>query len=156
MRKNTILRVDDKYIVCIKNEVLNGNKSAVIRNQKEFTEIYHFKARKDIAMMKNRLYTTEQMQQIVDMVVQNLLPQGQKAPENLDNERAQCSLSPYAKLTCSVSEAAKILGISKPTMYDLVHKGTIPSITVGRKILISRAALIDWLENGGTHGKEAC
>ena len=44
------------------------------------------------------------MQQIVDMVVQNLLPQGQKAPENLDNERAQCSLSPYAKLTCSVSE----------------------------------------------------
>ena len=102
------------------------------------------------------LYTTEQMQQIVDMVVQNLLPQGQKVPENLDNERAQCSLSPYAKLTCSVSEAAKILGISKPTMYDLVHKGTIPSITVGRKILISRTALIDWLENGGTHGKEAC
>ena len=44
MRKNTILRVDDKYIVCIKNEVLNGNKSVVIRNQKEFTEIYHFKA----------------------------------------------------------------------------------------------------------------
>ena len=107
-------------------------------------------------MMRKELYTTEQMQQIVDMVVQNLLPQGQKVPENLDNERAQCSLSPYAKLTCSVSEAAKILGVSKPTMYDLVHKGTIPSITVGRKILISRAALIDWLENGGTHGKEAC
>ena len=84
-------------------------------------------------MIKKELYTTEQMQQIVDMVVQNLLPQGQKAPENLDNERAQCSLSPYAKLTCSVSEAAKILGVSKPTMYDLVHKGTIPSITVGRK-----------------------
>ena len=107
-------------------------------------------------MMRNRLYTTEQMQQIVDMVVQNLLPQEQKAPENLDNERAQNSSSPYAKLTCTVSEAAKILGISRPTMYDLVHKGTIPSVTVGRKILISRAALIDWLENGGTHGKEAC
>ena len=107
-------------------------------------------------MMRKELYTTEQMQQIVDMVVQNLLPQGQKAPEDLDNEREQCSLSPYAKLTCSVSDAAKILGVSKPTMYDLVHKGTIPSITVGRKILISRTALIDWLENGGTHGKEAC
>ena len=50
-------------------------------------------------MMRKELYTTEQMQQIVDMVVQNLLPQGQKVPENLDNERAQCSLSPYAKLT---------------------------------------------------------
>ena len=34
----------DKYIVCVKNEVLNGNKSAVIKKQKEFTEIYHFKA----------------------------------------------------------------------------------------------------------------
>ena len=106
--------------------------------------------------MKKELYTTEQMQQIVDMVVQNLLLQGQKAPENLDNERAQCSLSPYAKLTCSVSDAAKILGVSKPTMYDLIHKGTIPSVTVGRKILISRKALSDWLENGGEHGKKAC
>ena len=39
-----ILKVDDKYIVCLKNEVLNSNKSMVIRKQKEFTEIYHFKA----------------------------------------------------------------------------------------------------------------
>ena len=44
MRKSMFLKVDDKYIVCIKNAVLNGNKSAVIRKQKEFTEIYHFKA----------------------------------------------------------------------------------------------------------------
>ena len=106
--------------------------------------------------MNNRIYTTEQMQQIVNMVVQNLLPQEQPAPVNLDNERAKSSLSPNTKLTCTVSEAAKILGISKPTMYDLVHKGTIPSISVGRKILISRKVLSDWLENGGTHGKEAC
>ena len=141
--------MDDQSIVPVKNRILTGNK-------KENLHFYHFKVRKDIEMMRKELYTAEQMQQIVDMVVQNLLPQGQKAPENLDNERAQCSLSPYAKLTCSVSEAAKILGVSKPTMYDLVHKGTIPSITVGRKILISRTALIDWLENGGTHGKEAC
>ena len=107
-------------------------------------------------MMKNEIYTKKQMQQIVDMVVQNLLPQEQKAPVNLDNERTQSNSSPYAKLTCTVSEAATILGVSKPTMYDLVHKGTIPSVTVGRKILISRKALSDWLENGGTHGKEAC
>ena len=106
--------------------------------------------------MSNRIYTSEQMQQIVNMVVQNLLPQEQHAPANLDNERAQNSLSPNTKLTCTVSEAAKILGVSKPTVYDLVHKRTIPSINVGRKILISRKALSDWLENGGTHGKEAC
>ena len=48
--KNTILRVAAKSIVRVKNEVLNGNKSAVIRNQKEFTEIYHFKARKELIL----------------------------------------------------------------------------------------------------------
>ena len=42
--KKTILRVDDKYIVCIKNEVLNGNNSMVIRKQKDlqkFTTLKH-------------------------------------------------------------------------------------------------------------------
>ena len=48
--KSSILRVDDKYIVLFKNEVLNGNSSAVIRQQKEFTEIYHFKARKELIL----------------------------------------------------------------------------------------------------------
>lgn len=43
-QKTVVLRVDDQYIVPFKNEVLNGNKSAIIRKQKEFTEIYHFKA----------------------------------------------------------------------------------------------------------------
>ena len=39
-----ILKVDDKYIVYVKNDVLNGNKSTVIKKTKEFTEVYHFKA----------------------------------------------------------------------------------------------------------------
>ena len=108
--------------------------------------------------MKKAMYTSEQVVQIVEEVLRRLDETSApgREPENLDNERAQNSLSPYAKLTCTVSEAAKALGISKPTMYDLVHKGAIPSITMGRKILISRKALSDWLENGGQHGKEAC
>ena len=61
-----------------------------------------------IDSMKARLYTTEQMKQVVVMVVHNLLHQGQKAQANLDNERAQNNLSPYANLTCTVSEAVKI------------------------------------------------
>ena len=61
--------------------------------------------------MKARLYTTEQMHQFVDMAVQNLLHQGQKAQEELDNERAQSNLSPYAKLTCTASETVKILSV---------------------------------------------
>ena len=41
--KKTILRVDDKYIVCIKNEVLNGNKSAVIWKQKKLRKFITLK-----------------------------------------------------------------------------------------------------------------
>ena len=49
-QKTVVLRVDDQYIVPFKNEVLNGNKSAIIRKQKELTEIYHFKARKELIL----------------------------------------------------------------------------------------------------------
>ncbi len=107
-------------------------------------------------MKKTNLYTKEQVNEIVALALQRVLTEGQVAPANLENEKAQCEMSPHAKLTCTVSEAAQILGVSKPTMYDLVHKGTIPSTKVGRKILISRHVLTNWLENGGAYGKEAC
>ena len=43
MRKIMILRLDDKYIVCVKNEALNDNKSAVIRKQKNFQKFITLK-----------------------------------------------------------------------------------------------------------------
>ena len=42
-RKSTILRVDAKSIVRVKNEVLNGNKSAVIRKQKKLRKFIALK-----------------------------------------------------------------------------------------------------------------
>lgn len=109
-------------------------------------------------MKKMNLYTKEQVHQIVDEVLLKLNEKAVPDPEpvHLENEKAQCKLSPHAKLTCTVSEAAQILGVSKPTMYELIHKGAIPSTTVGRKILISQQVLTDWLKNGGAYGKEAC
>ena len=46
-----------------------------------------------------------------------------------------------AKLTLSVEEAAKVLGISRGLAYDAVRRGEIPSISIGRRKLVSRAVL---------------
>lgn len=49
-------------------------------------------------------------------------------------------------LVFSVSEAAKLLGISRPNAYTLVHTGQIPCIRYGRRMLIPRVALMKMLE----------
>lgn len=43
MRKSMILKVDDKYIVYVKNDVLNGKKSAVIKKQKNLQKFITLK-----------------------------------------------------------------------------------------------------------------
>ncbi len=44
-------------------------------------------------------------------------------------------------LVLSVSEVRIRLGISRGLVYEAIHSGQIPSIRVGRRILIPRAAL---------------
>jgi excisionase family DNA binding protein len=46
------------------------------------------------------------------------------------------------RLTLTVEEAASLLGISRAFAYESVHRGDIPSIRLGRRILIPRAALV--------------
>ncbi|MBA7499455.1 hypothetical protein ES704_02199 [subsurface metagenome] len=46
-----------------------------------------------------------------------------------------------AKLTLSVEEAAKVLGIGRNLCYDRVKTGEIPVIKIGRRLLVPRAAL---------------
>lgn len=107
-------------------------------------------------MMRNRLYTEEQVHQVVDEVLRRLgSTAALQEPEHLDNSIPQQS-SPGTKMTLSVREAAELIGISKPKMYELIHSNEIPSIHVGKKIVIARQALMDWLSEGDTNGKKAC
>ena len=107
-------------------------------------------------MMRNRLYTEEQVHQVVDEVLRRLgCTAALEEPEHLDNSTSQQS-SPGTKMTLSVREAAELIGISKPKMYELIHSNEIPSIHVGKKIVIARQALMDWLSEGDTNGKKAC
>ena len=44
------------------------------------------------------------------------------------------------RLTLTVSEAAKILGISRTQAYDAIKRKELPSIRFGRRILIPRVS----------------
>ena len=107
--------------------------------------------------MNMRFYTNEQVHQIVDELLIKLDEAAvhDPEPEHLNNEIPQQS-SPENKVTLTVSEAAELIGISKPSMYEVVRTGKVRSVKVGRKILISRQSLMDWLKKGENYGAEAC
>ena len=46
----------------------------------------------------------------------------------------------HERLVFSVPEVAKLLGLSRASTYEAVRIGSIPSITIGRRILIPKAA----------------
>jgi excisionase family DNA binding protein len=45
------------------------------------------------------------------------------------------------RLTLTVEEAAAVLGISRAFAYEAVRRGEVPSIKIGRRVLVPRAAL---------------
>lgn len=55
------------------------------------------------------------------------------------------------KKTLSVIEAATILGISRNKCYQGVANGEIPSIRIGRRIVVPAAALDRLLQEGQVH-----
>jgi excisionase family DNA binding protein len=54
------------------------------------------------------------------------------------------------KLTMSVTEAARALGIGKTSAYSAIERGEIPSVRIGGRILVPRAALARLLEGPDT------
>ena len=49
---------------------------------------------------------------------------------------------PASRLVLSVPEAADLLGISRALGYELVARGELPSLRLGRRIVVPRAALL--------------
>lgn len=48
-------------------------------------------------------------------------------------------------LVLSVSEAARLLGVGRNHVYEMVAEGTIPHVRFGRLIKIPRSELERWL-----------
>lgn len=56
------------------------------------------------------------------------------------------------KLTMSVEEMGTELGISRPLAYDLVKREGFPAVRIGRRIVVSREGLRQWiLAEAGAH-----
>ncbi|MFD0976810.1 helix-turn-helix domain-containing protein [Salinimicrobium gaetbulicola] len=48
----------------------------------------------------------------------------------------------------NAKQAAKLLDLSPATIYGKTHRNEIPFFKQGKKLLFSRAALIEWLKKG--------
>ena len=102
------------------------------------------------------VYTADQVEQIVEMLFQKLTQQTiMPTKAHLDSSISQQPM-PGTKMTLSVSEAAEMIGISKPKVYDLIRDGELISIHVGKKIVIPKQSVIDWLSGGVNNGEETC
>ena len=58
------------------------------------------------------------------------------------------------RLVFTVEEAAQLLGISRSFAYEAVQRGDIPSMRIGRRILVPKAALQRYLESAAPPGDQ--
>ena len=50
------------------------------------------------------------------------------------------------KLLLSVSETAALMGLSKPTVYQLTRRADFPVVRLGGRVLVPAEMLKQWLE----------
>lgn len=55
-------------------------------------------------------------------------------------------------LAVGTTEAARLLGVSRPTLYQLLNRADFPSFRVGSRVLISVAGLQAWVDRQTKEG----
>jgi excisionase family DNA binding protein len=79
----------------------------------------------------------------------DFIPREPDEPDLTADEIESASISKPLLATMSVTEAVRVLGISRTTAHEAVRDGSLRSIRLRRRIVISRAWVIDVL-NGRT------
>ena len=51
------------------------------------------------------------------------------------------------KLTLSVEEMGKVLGVSRQVAFALVHRADFPSLRIGKRILVPKKQLEAWMDH---------
>lgn len=51
------------------------------------------------------------------------------------------------RLTLTVPQAAQVLGISRALAYELVARGELPSLRLGRRVVVPRRALERFIDD---------
>ena len=49
-------------------------------------------------------------------------------------------------LAVSATEAARLLDVSRPTLYQLLNQPGFPSFRIGKRVLVSVAGLQEWID----------
>ncbi len=57
--------------------------------------------------------------------------------------------------TCSIDEAAQLLGISRMHVYASAHNGELPVLKLGRRFVVSTKRLRELIEQGSPTGADA-
>ncbi len=52
---------------------------------------------------------------------------------------------PLPRLTMTMQEAAQLIGISVSAAYDAAARGEIPTVRIGRRVLVKREQLVGLL-----------
>ena len=60
-----------------------------------------------------------------------------------------------SRLVYSVEEAGKLLGLGRSGAYEAVRRGDIPTIRIGRRWLVRKAALDSMLSTFGQNSPES-
>lgn len=50
-------------------------------------------------------------------------------------------------VTLCAPQVAAALGISKSCAYTLMHRGDFPTIRIGKRMIVSKAKFLAWLES---------
>lgn len=51
-------------------------------------------------------------------------------------------------LTYTVTQAAELVGVSRWAYYEGVKRGELPALKIGRRIVVPKVQLDQWLNNG--------
>lgn len=98
------------------------------------------------ALPERGFYSEADISAIVRKAVEEVLLTLMADDNEMDDKSgAPSSFGSGQKLTLSVQEAADLLGISKPKMFELLRDEEIPYKRFGKKILISYQVLVDWI-----------
>lgn len=62
---------------------------------------------------------------------------------------APSAAQPVERLAYTLTEARQAIGVGESTMRCLVASGALPAVRVGRRVLISKAAVLAFLDGPG-------
>ena len=104
--------------------------------------------KENLTFSKELHHISEQLNELIQLLKDSASPQ---------NETLSEDSSPSDNEVMTVKEAAAMLRISLPKMYEFARSGKIHSIEIGRRVLVSRSSIMALLMEGEeSNGNETC